>query len=67
MSKLRTAVRNQARAALGAAAAFAGRTLRWAPGLAAAACFVTAGWLIAVPLGVALAGVFCLWADWRLR
>lgn len=52
--------------ALGAAATYAGHTVRWLPGLAAAVCFVAAGLLIALPLGLAVAGVFCLWADWRL-
>lgn len=50
-----------------AAAEFAGKTVRWLPGLAAGACFVLAAWLVAVPFGLAVAGAMCLWADWRLR
>lgn len=60
-------LRNLLHRAMGAAAEYAGHTLRWLPGAAAAACFVAAGWMIAAPLGLAVAGAFCLWADWRMR
>ncbi|EMD22911.1 hypothetical protein [Amycolatopsis azurea] len=63
MTKLRTAYR----AAAGAVATFAGHTVRSGPGIGAGVCFVLAGWLVAVPLGLAIAGAFLLWADWRIR
>lgn len=53
--------------ALLATAEYAGRTVKFGPGLVAAVAFVVAGWMIAAPLGVAMVGVFALWADWRLR
>jgi hypothetical protein len=56
----------RSRAAL-AVAERAGKGVRLLPGLGAAACFVTAGTLLAVPVGLAVAGVFLLLVDWRLR
>lgn len=64
---MRTQLRKAWARLAGGVAELAGRGLRWAPGAAAATCFVVAGWLIAAPLGLAVAGAFFLWADWRLR
>ncbi|MFE2132243.1 hypothetical protein ACFW9X_03190 [Streptomyces sp. NPDC059466] len=52
---------------VGALAAAAGWTLRYLPSVAGAALVSAAAWLIYVPAGLAVAGVFCLAADWRSR
>lgn len=52
---------------VGALAAVAGWTLRYLPSAAGAVLVSAAAWLIYVPAGLAVAGVFCLAADWRTR
>lgn len=51
----------------GALATAAGWALRMLPGVAGALLLSAAAWLIYVPAGLAVAGVFCLAADWRSR
>lgn len=48
-----------------AAATAAGWVVARLPGAAGAALISAAGWMVYAPLGMALAGAFCLWADWR--
>jgi len=50
---------------LGALAAAAGWTAARLPGVAGAALISLAGWMVYAPAGLAVAGVFCLLADWR--
>lgn len=52
---------------VGALAAAAGWTLRMLPSTAGAVLLSAAAWLIYVPAGLAVAGAFCLAADWRTR
>lgn len=52
---------------VGALAAAAGWTLRYLPSTAGAVLVSAAAWLIYVPAGLAVAGAFCLAADWRTR
>ncbi|MFI0825717.1 hypothetical protein ACH4Q7_14815 [Streptomyces roseolus] len=49
----------------GILAAAAGWALARLPGVAGAALVSAAGWMVYEPAGVALAGGFCLAADWR--
>ncbi|WP_326786454.1 hypothetical protein [Streptomyces sp. NBC_00151] len=51
----------------GALATAAGWSLRHLPGAAGALLLSAAAWLIYVPAGLAVAGMFCLAADWRSR
>ena len=53
--------------AVGALAGAAGWVVARLPGVAGAVLVSTAGWLVYEPAGLALAGAFCLWADWRSR
>jgi hypothetical protein len=50
---------------LGALASAAGWTVRRLPGVAGAVLVSAAAWQVYVPAGLAVAGAFCLWADWR--
>lgn len=52
---------------VGALAATAGWTLRYLPSVSGAVLVSAAAWLIYVPAGLAVAGAFCLAADWRTR
>ncbi|MFE6482404.1 hypothetical protein ACFVGN_05615 [Streptomyces sp. NPDC057757] len=52
---------------VGALAAAAGWTLRYLPSVAGAVLLSAAAWMVYVPAGLAVAGVFCLVADWRTR
>ncbi|MFE2041667.1 hypothetical protein ACFXAZ_12185 [Streptomyces sp. NPDC059477] len=52
---------------LGSVASAAGWTARYLPGVAGAVLASAAAWLVYVPAGLAVAGVFCLLADWRRR
>lgn len=49
----------------GALASAAGWALRWLPSAAGAALISWAALLVYVPAGLAVAGAFCLAADWR--
>lgn len=51
--------------AVGALAAAAGWAAARLPGVAGAALISAAGWMVYEPAGVALAGGFCLLADWK--
>jgi hypothetical protein len=54
--------------ALAAAAGWtAGKVAAWLPGVAGAALISWAACMVYVPAGVAVAGAFCLLADWRRR
>lgn len=53
--------------AVGVLASAAGWTAARLPGVAGAALVSLAGWMVYEPAGVALAGGFCLLADWRTR
>lgn len=50
---------------VGALAAVAGWAVARLPGVAGAALVSAAGWMVYEPAGLALAGGFCLLADWR--
>lgn len=50
---------------IGALAAAAGWTAARLPGVAGAGLISWAACMVYLPAGVALAGVFCLLADWR--
>jgi hypothetical protein len=50
---------------VGALASAAGRVVRWLPGAAGAALISWAALMVYVPAGLAVAGAFCLAADWR--
>ncbi|MEU6490384.1 hypothetical protein ABZ890_08320 [Streptomyces sp. NPDC046984] len=50
---------------LGALAAAAGSTARRLPGLLGAGLISWAACMVYLPAGVAVAGAFCLMADWR--
>lgn len=52
---------------VGALAAVAGWVVAKTPGVAGAVLISSAGWLVYEPAGLALAGAFCLAADWRNR
>lgn len=52
---------------VGALAAAAGWAAARLPGVAGAVLVSAAAWLVYVPAGLAVAGVFCLLADWRTR
>lgn len=52
---------------VGALAAAAGWTAARLPGVAGAALISAAGWMVSAPAGLAIAGGFCLLADWRSR
>ncbi|MEU6702543.1 hypothetical protein [Streptomyces wuyuanensis] len=52
---------------VGSLAAAAGWAVGRLPGVAGAALISTAGWMVYQPAGLAIAGVFCLLADWRTR
>lgn len=51
--------------AVGALAAAAGWTVARLPSVAGAMLISAAGWSVYEPVGLALAGTFCLLADWR--
>lgn len=51
----------------GALASAAGWASRRLPGAAGAVLVSSAAWLVYVPAGLAVAGAFCLMADWRTR
>jgi len=53
--------------ALGALAAACGWAAARLPGVAGAVLISAAAWQVYAPAGLALAGVFCLLADWRTR
>ncbi|MEU0691437.1 hypothetical protein [Streptomyces uncialis] len=53
--------------AAGALAAAAGWTVARLPGAAGALLVSAAAWLVYMPAGLAVAGGFCLLADWRAR
>lgn len=50
---------------VGALASAVGWTARRVPGLAGAGLLSWAAWQVYAPAGLAVAGAFCLWADWR--
>lgn len=50
---------------VGALASAVGWTARKLPGVTGAGLVSWAAWQVYAPAGWALAGVFCLWADWR--
>ncbi|WP_329114457.1 hypothetical protein [Streptomyces sp. NBC_01353] len=50
---------------MGALAAAAGWAVARLPGVAGAALVSVAGWMVYEPAGVAIAGGFCLLADWK--
>ncbi|MER8004980.1 hypothetical protein [Streptomyces sp. NPDC094149] len=52
---------------LGTLAAAAGWTLARLPGVAGAALISWAACMVYLPAGLAVAGAFCLLADWRRR
>ncbi|MGW4050804.1 hypothetical protein ACWENA_08220 [Streptomyces sp. NPDC004779] len=49
----------------GILAAAAGWALARLPSVAGAVLVSAAGWMVYEPAGLALAGGFCLWADWK--
>lgn len=51
----------------GALAGAAGWIAARVPGVAGAALVSSAGWMVYRPAGLAIAGTFCLLADWRTR
>ncbi|MER7814075.1 hypothetical protein [Streptomyces sp. NPDC096153] len=55
------------RRVVGSLAAGAGWAVGRLPGVAGAALVSAAGWMVYQPAGLAIAGVFCLLADWRTR
>ena len=50
---------------VGALAAAAGWAAARLPGVAGAVLVSASGWMVYEPAGLALAGAFCLLADWR--
>jgi len=52
---------------VGALAAACGWAAARLPGVAGALLVSAAAWLVYVPAGLAVAGAFCLAADWRTR
>ncbi|GKQ34586.1 hypothetical protein [Streptomyces sp. A012304] len=50
---------------VGALASAAGWAVRWLPGATGAALISWAALMVYVPAGLAVAGLFCLAADWR--
>lgn len=50
---------------VGALAAAAGWVVAMLPSAAGGALISVAGWMVYPPAGLALAGAFCLLADWR--
>lgn len=52
---------------VGALAAAAGWAAARLPGAVGAVLISAAGWMVYAPAGLALAGAFCLAADWRTR
>jgi hypothetical protein len=50
---------------LGALAGVAGHAAARLPGVTGAVLVSAAAWLVYVPAGLAVAGAFCLMADWR--
>jgi hypothetical protein len=50
---------------LGALASAVGWAVRKAPGVAGAVLVSCAAWQVYEPAGLAVAGTFCLWVDWR--
>ncbi|MCP9209290.1 hypothetical protein [Streptomyces cucumeris] len=56
-----------AKRAAEALAGAAGAATARLPGLAGAGLVSAAGWMVYEPLGLAIAGAFCLAMDWRMR
>lgn len=52
---------------VGALASASGWLARRLPGLAGAVLVSAAAWSVYTPAGLAVAGAFCLIADWRAR
>ncbi|MEU8713610.1 hypothetical protein [Streptomyces sp. NPDC048663] len=52
---------------VGALAAAAGWVVPRVPGVLGAALVSCAAWMVYAPAGLAVAGAFCLLADWRHR
>ncbi|MFD4557600.1 hypothetical protein ACFWP5_25305 [Streptomyces sp. NPDC058469] len=50
---------------LGALASAVGWAARKTPGVAGAVLVSCAAWQVYAPAGLAMAGAFCLWMDWR--
>lgn len=57
----------RAKTVAAALAGAAGWIVARLPGVAGATLVSAAGWMVYAPVGVCMAGVFCLLLDWRTR